>query len=49
MARSAWPNLPKAEEKAMLDRELEDCREHPKAGASWDEVEARLGGPSHLR
>jgi len=38
--------LPAAEEKAILDRELEDYRQHPNAGASWEEVEARLRGRS---
>ena len=33
---------PTAQEKAMLDRELEEFRANPEAGASWDEVEARL-------
>ena len=33
---------PSAEEKAMLDRELEEYRANPEAGSSWDEVEARL-------
>jgi putative addiction module component (TIGR02574 family) len=33
---------PSAEEKAMLDRELEEHRANPEAGSSWDEVEARL-------
>ena len=30
------------EEKAMLDRELEEYRQNPKAGSAWNEVEARL-------
>ena len=30
------------EEKALLDRELEDYRRNPEAGSSWNEVEARL-------
>ena len=33
---------PTAEEKALLDRELEDYQSNPQAGSSWDEVEARL-------
>ena len=33
---------PSAEEKAMLDRELEEYRANPEAGSSWGEVEARL-------
>ena len=31
-----------AEEKAMLDRELEEYRKNPEAGSSWNEVEARI-------
>ncbi len=38
--------LPTAEERALLDHELEDYRQHPDAGSSWEEVEARLRGPS---
>lgn len=34
------------EEKALLDRELEEYRRHPEAGSSWNEVEARLRKPS---
>jgi len=30
------------EEKALLDRELEEYRRSPEAGSSWNEVEARL-------
>ena len=37
---------PTAEEKALLDRELEEYRKNPDAGSSWDEVEARLRSPS---
>jgi len=33
---------PSAEEKALLDRELEAYRVNPEAGSSWAEVEARL-------
>jgi putative addiction module component (TIGR02574 family) len=35
-------NEPTAEEKALLDRELEDYRKNPEAGSTWAEVEARL-------
>ena len=31
-----------AEEKALLDRELEEYRRNPEAGSAWDEVEARI-------
>ena len=34
------------EEKALLDRELEEYRRNPEAGSSWNEVEARLRKPS---
>jgi len=30
------------EEKAMLDRELEEYRRNPDAGSSWEEVEPRI-------
>jgi putative addiction module component (TIGR02574 family) len=33
---------PTAEERELLDRELEEYRKNPKAGSSWEEVEARL-------
>ena len=33
---------PTAEEKALLDRELESYRKNPEAGSNWTEVEARL-------
>jgi putative addiction module component (TIGR02574 family) len=33
---------PTAEEKALLDRELEEYKSNPKAGSTWAEVEARL-------
>ncbi len=33
---------PSVEEKALLDRELEEYRANPEAGSSWVEVEARL-------
>ena len=31
-----------AEEKALLDRELEEYRRNPEAGSAWNEVEARI-------
>jgi putative addiction module component (TIGR02574 family) len=34
------------EEKALLDRELEEYWQNPEAGSSWNEVEARLRQPS---
>ena len=34
------------EEKALLDRELEEYRRNPAAGASWPEVEARIRKPA---
>ena len=37
---------PTAEEKALLDRELEEYRQNPAAGSTWPEVEARLRHPS---
>ena len=37
---------PTAEEKTLLDREMEDYRKNPDAGSSWAEVDARLRGPS---
>jgi hypothetical protein len=36
---------PSSEEKALLDRELEEYRKNPDAGSSWAEVEARLCRP----
>lgn len=33
---------PTAEEKALLDRELEEYRQNPEAGSTWKEVEARI-------
>ncbi len=36
---------PTAEEKALLDRELEEFRLNPQAGSTWEEVEARLRKP----
>jgi putative addiction module component (TIGR02574 family) len=35
-------NAPSDEEKAMLDREMEDFEKNPWAGTPWDKVEARL-------
>jgi len=37
---------PTDEEKALLDRELEDYKKDPEAGSAWNEVEARLRQPS---
>ena len=34
------------EEKALLDRELEEYRRNPDAGSTWQEVEARIRKPS---
>jgi len=34
------------EEAALLDRELEECRRNPEAGANWNEVEARIRKPA---
>jgi hypothetical protein len=36
---------PTAEEKTLLDRELEDYRQSPKAGSLWHEVEGRILKP----
>jgi hypothetical protein len=33
---------PTAEEKVLLDRELEEYRSNPQAGSIWAEVKARL-------
>ena len=33
---------PSAEDKALLDRELEEYRRNPEAGSTWLEVESRL-------
>ena len=33
---------PTAEEKALLDRELEDYHKNPEAGSAWEKVEERL-------
>jgi len=38
---------PTAEEKALLDRELEEFQKNPEAGSTWPEVEARLRKPTH--
>jgi putative addiction module component (TIGR02574 family) len=35
-------STPTQEEKAVLDREMEDFEKNPWVGASWAEVEARL-------
>ena len=37
---------PTAEEKALLGRELEEFRQNPQAGSTWEEVEARLRKPA---
>jgi putative addiction module component (TIGR02574 family) len=34
------------EEKALLDRELEEYRRNPEAGSTWNEVETRIRKPS---
>ena len=34
------------EEKTLLDRELEEYRQNPEAGSSWNEIEARIRKPS---
>jgi len=34
------------EEKALLDRELEEYRRNSEAGSGWQEVEARIRKPS---
>jgi hypothetical protein len=33
---------PGDDEKALLDRELEDFARHPTSGASWEDVKSRL-------
>jgi|HubBroStandDraft_5_1064220.scaffolds.fasta_scaffold1814124_1 putative addiction module component (TIGR02574 family) len=33
------------EEKALLDRELEEYSNNPEAGSTWEEVEARIRKP----
>ena len=38
-----------AEEKALLDRELDASRLNPPAGSTWAEVEARLRQPARAR
>ena len=35
-----------AEEKALLDRELEEFQGNPDAGSTWNEVRARIRKPS---
>jgi putative addiction module component (TIGR02574 family) len=35
-------SAPTTEEKAFLDREMEDYEKNPWVGAPWEEVEARL-------
>jgi len=37
---------PSAEERTLLDRELEDYRRTPAAGSPWHVVEARLRKPA---
>ena len=37
---------PTAEEKALLDRELEEFQKNPQAGSTWEEVAARLREPT---
>ena len=37
---------PTAEEKALLDRELEEFHQSPQGGATWAEVETRLRKPT---
>ena len=37
---------PTPEEKALLDRELEDYRMNPDAGSPWEEVESRIHRPA---
>ena len=37
---------PSAEERTLLDRELEDYRRTPVAGSPWHEVQARLRKPA---
>ena len=34
------------EERALLDRELEEYPRNPDAGSTWDEVQARIRKPS---
>ena len=36
---------PTAEEKALLDRELEEYQRNPAAGSLWHEVDARISKP----
>ena len=37
---------PTPDEKALLDRELEDYCQNPEAGSTWEDVEARIRKPS---
>jgi hypothetical protein len=37
---------PTAEEKTLLDREVEEFQKNPEAGSTWNEVEARIRKPS---
>lgn len=37
-----------AEERALLDRELEEYRRNPEPGSPWNEVEARIRQSSRL-
>ena len=36
---------PTADEKALLDREVEDYRQTPTAGSPWQDVDARIRKP----
>jgi putative addiction module component (TIGR02574 family) len=44
--RDSLSGIVTPEEKALLDRELEEYRRNPAAGSSWNEVEARIRKPS---
>ena len=37
---------PTAEDKTLLDGELEQYRRNPEAGSAWEDVEARLRKPT---
>lgn len=37
---------PTTEEKALLERELAEYQRNPEAGATWEEVEARVRKPT---
>ncbi len=39
-------STPTAEEKTVLDQEMDDYRNNPHAGSSWAEVKSRLRGQS---